>query len=73
MTPIIIAIALVAVISLVLRANVQSVTVFEYERGLRFERGRFVRVEDPGKYWLWVPAVSVRRVDVRARVVAIAG
>ncbi len=73
MTPFIVAIALVVVVSLALRANLLSVTVFEYERGLRFERGRFVRVVDPGKYWLWAPVVTLRRVDVRSRVVAIAG
>jgi regulator of protease activity HflC (stomatin/prohibitin superfamily) len=31
----------------------QVVEVWEYERGLLYERGRFVRVLEPGRYRLW--------------------
>jgi regulator of protease activity HflC (stomatin/prohibitin superfamily) len=30
-----------------------SVTVYEYERGLLYARGRFVRVLEPGRYRIW--------------------
>ncbi len=58
---------------LVLRANLQSITVFEYERGLRFERGKFVGVAEPGKYWLWAGRGHIRKVDVRQRVISVSG
>ena len=48
-------------------------TIFEYERGLRFRRGRFARVLDPGVYW-HVPVVTrIQRVDIRPTRVAVAG
>ena len=65
--------AIVLVLAGVVRANLRNVTVFEYERGLRYARGRFVGVLGPGQYWLWSLTTAVRKVDVRARVVPIAG
>lgn len=41
------------------------ITVFEYERGVRFRRGRFARVLEPGVYW-YLPALTrVQKVDIR--------
>jgi regulator of protease activity HflC (stomatin/prohibitin superfamily) len=48
-------------------------TIFEYERGLRFRRGRFDRVLPAGVYWSWSPSVRIDKVDVRPTRVAIAG
>ncbi|MCP4540336.1 MAG: slipin family protein [Chloroflexi bacterium] len=31
----------------------QVVQVWEYERGLLYEKGRFAKLLDPGRYWLW--------------------
>src|SRR5215469_477588 len=30
-----------------------AVTIYEYERGLLYARGKFVRVLDPGRYRIW--------------------
>jgi regulator of protease activity HflC (stomatin/prohibitin superfamily) len=30
-----------------------AVTVFDYQRGLLYQRGRFVRVLEPDRYWIW--------------------
>lgn len=74
MTTTLVIVALVAlIIVFVLRANLQSVTIFQYERGLRFDSGKFVGVADPGKYWLWVGRGHIRKVDTRLRVVSVAG
>lgn len=63
-------VALVAVA--VVYANVR-ITIFEYERGVRFRRGRFSRVEGPGVYW-YIPAFTrIQKVDVRPLRVAVAG
>ena len=55
------------------RALFERVTVFEYERGLAYRRGRFVGVIEPGQYWLYRPRDRVRKIDVRPTVVSIAG
>jgi len=48
-------------------------TIFEYERGLRFTRGHFTRVLEPGVYWSVPAVVRIQRLDVRPTRVAIAG
>jgi regulator of protease activity HflC (stomatin/prohibitin superfamily) len=47
----------------------EVIEVWEYERGLLYERGRFARVLEPGRYRLWfwqhraIQAVSLREVS----------
>jgi len=48
-----------------------KVTVFEYQRGLLYVQGRFVRVLEPGRYWLRRRDTVVRLVDVRPAYVTI--
>src|SRR5581483_10921295 len=56
-----------------LRWSVRTVTVYEYERGLRYTRGRFRGVLGPGMYWINPRLTTVRRVDMRATSISIAG
>ena len=49
------------------------VTVHEFERGVLFTRGRFVRVLPPGAYWVLRPYHTVRVIDVRSSLVSIGG
>lgn len=44
---------------------VRQVTVFEYERGLRYSRGRFAGVLEPGVYWAWPRRTTIVKLDVR--------
>jgi regulator of protease activity HflC (stomatin/prohibitin superfamily) len=61
-----------AILALGMIAQMRA-TVFEYERGLEFSNGRFVRVLGPGAYW-FVPAFTrIQKVDVRPTRVAVAG
>jgi regulator of protease activity HflC (stomatin/prohibitin superfamily) len=48
-------------------------TVFEYERGLKFTRGRFKGVLGPGMYWHSRFMTLVQRIDVRPSRVAVSG
>jgi regulator of protease activity HflC (stomatin/prohibitin superfamily) len=48
-------------------------TVFEYERGLKFTRGRFRGVLGPGVYWHVGFLTLIQRIDVRQARVAVAG
>src|SRR5215469_3979874 len=48
-----------------------AVTIYEYERGLLYARGKFVRVLDPGRYSIWpftyrrLVVVDTRRASVQ--------
>ena len=65
--------AVLVALVLVTAGRTLRATIFEYERGLRFRRGRFVRVLNPGVYW-HVPAITrIQRVDIRPTRVAVAG
>lgn len=48
-------------------------TVHEFERGVLFTRGRFVRVLAPGVYWVLRPYHTLRVVDIRSSLVSIGG
>ena len=61
-----------ALAAAIVSANMRT-TIFEYERGLRFRRGRFSRVMDPGVYWYLAAFTRILKVDIRPTRVAIAG
>lgn len=50
-----------------------SITVFEFERGLRYRRGRFVGVLEPGVYWITGRYGRISKVDVRPSYLIIPG
>ena len=74
-------IALIAVLILVATTIIRSmierqfprVTVFEFERGLRYDRGRYTAVLNPGQYRTSATTTSIRKVDIRPKVTAISG
>src|SRR5439155_5267200 len=47
------------------------VTIYEYERGLLYQRGKFVRLLEPGRYRIWpftrrrIVVVDVRRASLQ--------
>jgi regulator of protease activity HflC (stomatin/prohibitin superfamily) len=51
----------------------RSVTVVEYERGLRYRRGRFVGTVPPGTHWVSRRSGSITKVDIRPYVLTIPG
>lgn len=51
----------------------EKVTVYEFERGLRYSRGRFDGVVEPGQYWIYRPWTQIRRLDVRPSFVSVPG
>lgn len=52
---------------------VKKVTVFEYERGLRYVKGRFQEILEPGRYRLWTSSTHVVKVDIRPKFIAVPG
>jgi regulator of protease activity HflC (stomatin/prohibitin superfamily) len=49
------------------------ITVFEYERGLKYRKGKLNRVLGAGVYWIFAPQVKIVRIDIRPRLVAVPG
>jgi len=47
-------------------------TIFEYERGVRFRRGRFSGLLEPGVHWVGGILTRIQKVDVRPTRVAVA-
>jgi regulator of protease activity HflC (stomatin/prohibitin superfamily) len=73
------AIAVVAVVVAALavsslwRALVARVTIYEYERGLRYDHGRFTGVLDPGKHTILRRGTRIDTLDARPRLVNVPG
>ncbi|MBN2311548.1 MAG: hypothetical protein JXR94_21400, partial [Candidatus Hydrogenedentes bacterium] len=63
----------VIVVAVFLAATVRRITVFEYERGLRYVKGRFRGVLSPGHYWYVRLSTHIRTLDIRPRFVSITG
>jgi regulator of protease activity HflC (stomatin/prohibitin superfamily) len=70
---VVIIVGVVLLAAIYFRTMLFRVTVFEFERGLKYRKGRFVGVLDPGRYWMYRPQVLIRKVDIRPRFVTIAG
>jgi regulator of protease activity HflC (stomatin/prohibitin superfamily) len=50
------------------------ITIFEYERGLKYAKGRFKQVLPPGQYWIWLLGnTTIRKVDIRPQYISIPG
>lgn len=67
--PILAILALVGLLALML---FRRPVIFEYQRGLLYDRGKFKRILDPGPHWLFRPYHSLKLVDVRDLNVTIA-
>lgn len=55
---------LIVILAVALR---RSITIFEHERGLLFNRGKFVRTLQPGKHTFFRRGTHIEKVDVRVR------
>lgn len=64
---------LVALVVLFLKYGVKRSTILEYERGLRYDRGRFTKILGPGQYWYTPLSVIIHKLDTRPRFVSIGG
>ncbi|NJN20262.1 MAG: slipin family protein [Leptolyngbya sp. RL_3_1] len=53
---------------------VMRITIFEYERGLKYVKGRFKQVLPPGQYWVGLLGnTTIRKVDIRPQYISIPG
>ena len=63
----------VALVAAFLIRGVRVVTVHDYERGLRFRRGRLAGLVDPGTHVTFGPLQEVRALDARPTMIPVEG
>ena len=66
-------ILLVALVVIFFKYGVKRSTILEYERGLKYDRGRFTKILGPGQYWYTPLLVVIHKLDTRPRFVSIGG
>lgn len=63
----------VLILVLIVRAIFNPTTVFEYEKGLKYKKGRFEGVLGPGRYWHRPSVTKIEKVDLRPTFESIGG
>jgi len=53
--------------------RIKHVIVYEYQKGLKYSKGRYVAALDPGDYWILSSFSSIVPVDVRPEFITIQG
>lgn len=56
-----------------IRSLFERVTVYEYQRGLLYRKGRFTRVLEPGQYWIYRRSTTISKLDIRPRFISVPG
>ncbi len=69
----IISIVILIVAAILFKLSVKRITIFEYEKGLGYSRGKFKSVMEPGQYWYLPFFTTIHKLDVRPRFVSITG
>lgn len=69
----ILVVAAVVGVALAIRQLITRVTIYEFERGLRYRKGKFTGVLEPGQYWIYRRNTTVSKLDVRPRFVSVPG
>jgi regulator of protease activity HflC (stomatin/prohibitin superfamily) len=67
------AVLVVLILWIAARSQFASITIYEYERGLRFVRGRLRNELEAGRYWYLKARTSIRSFDLRSNRIAING
>lgn len=53
--------------------RVRQVIIYEYQRGLRYKKGRYVTTLTPGRYWINSLSSTILHVDIRPEFITIQG
>jgi len=68
----ILVVSVVAFILVVRMFRSRRITVYEYQRGLRYQKGRFTKTLGPGQYWTSIFSAIVP-LDIRPEFMTIQG
>ncbi len=63
----------VILILILLKITVKRIIIFEYEKGLKYSKGRFKGILEAGEYWYISFFSSIQKLDLRPRFVSIPG
>ena len=67
-------ILLIIVAALLFKKTIlRRMTVFEYERGVKYVKGKFETILEPGQYWYLPFWAHIQKVDIRPCFVSITG
>ena len=50
-----------------------SVIIYEFERGLKYRKGKFVGILTAGRYWILSRSTTVTKIDVRPKFISVPG
>ena len=72
--PLIIAIVVLLAFAILIKAlPIRQVTIYEFQKGLKYSRGRYTGTLDPGQYWIISTFAAITAVDNRSEFVAVQG
>lgn len=66
-------IAVIAVFILLILVKVRRITIYEYEKGVKYFRGKFQKPLDAGVHWYAGLFTNIGTIDIRPRFVTISG
>ena len=66
-------IAVIAILILLFVLKIHKITIYEYEKGLKYSKGRFKGILNAGMHWYAGFFVTIQRVDIRPKFVSISG
>jgi regulator of protease activity HflC (stomatin/prohibitin superfamily) len=69
----IVAAAVAVALLVVFRRLFERITIYEFQRGLRYRKGKFDGVLEPGQYWLSRKTTTVTTIDTRPRFISVPG
>jgi regulator of protease activity HflC (stomatin/prohibitin superfamily) len=67
------ALAVVILVVALKTFRVKHVTVYEYQKALKYTKGRYIATLDPGQYWIVSLFSSIVPVDIRPEFITIQG
>lgn len=70
---VVLAAALVALVLIFRFLRIKRVIVYEYQKALRYKKGRYVGTLDAGQYWIASASTYVYPVDIRSEFITIQG
>lgn len=50
-----------------------SIIIYEFERGLKYRKGKFAGVLNAGRYWIFSRSTAVKKIDVRPKFISVPG
>ena len=50
-----------------------TITIYDYQKGLKYSRGKFIRILGTGYYWCFRPFTAVHIIDIRPKLVSVPG